>query len=191
MAHKDKTENLYHICRSSYGKECIMAMADNCRRLAIEMNSHHRMELRKMKICFSIRSTFGGMASAFTCVSVPTKKHPSSRKTQHDANKEKAVVLYKPDAHLPEVNGNTLSKGNSIVQLLKVLEARKSVLQKEQGMAFARAVAAGFEIDYIPALMSFAECFGASRLMDASAKFRDLWKRKHEMDNNLKLKLLK
>ncbi|KAI5418052.1 hypothetical protein KIW84_042626 [Lathyrus oleraceus] len=129
--------------------------------------------------------------SAFTCVSIPTKKHPSSRKTQHDANKEKAIILYKPDAHLPEVNGNTISEGNSINQLLKVLEVRKSVLQKEQGVAFARAIAAGFEIDYIPALMSFAECFGASRLMDASAKFRDLWKRKHEMDNGLKLKLLK
>ncbi|XP_027364982.1 COP1-interacting protein 7-like isoform X2 [Abrus precatorius] len=66
------------------------------------------------------------------------------------------------------------------VHLLKVLETRKSVLQKEQGMAFARAVAAGFDIDYIPALVSFAECFGASRLMDACTKFRDLWRRKHE-----------
>jgi len=52
------------------------------------------------------------------------------------------------------------------LQLLKVLETRKSMLQKEQGMAFARAVAAGFDIDYMmPALMSFAECFEASRLM--------------------------
>lgn len=51
------------------------------------------------------------------------------------------------------------------VQLLKVLETRKSMLQKEQGMAFARAVAAGFDIEYLPALMSFAECFGASRMM--------------------------
>jgi len=41
---------------------------------------------------------------------------------------------------------------------------RKSALQKEQGMAFARAVAAGFDVDYIPPLMSFAECFGASRM---------------------------
>jgi putative heme iron utilization protein len=49
-------------------------------------------------------------------------------------------------------------------QLLRVLETRKSVLHKEQGMAFARAVAAGFDIDYIPALMSFAESFEASRL---------------------------
>ncbi|XP_058770758.1 COP1-interacting protein 7-like [Vicia villosa] len=107
-------------------------------------------------------------------------ENTEGRKTQHDTNEEKAIVLYKPDDHLPEVNGNATSEGNSKVQLLKVLETRKSVLQKEQGMAFARAVAAGFEIDYIPALMSFAECFGASRLMDASAKFRDLWKRKHE-----------
>jgi len=37
-------------------------------------------------------------------------------------------------------------------------------LQKEQGMAFAHVVAAGFDIDYIPPLMSFVECFGASRM---------------------------
>lgn len=47
---------------------------------------------------------------------------------------------------------------------MKVLETRKVVLQKEQGMAFARAVAAGFDIDVMTPLMSFAECFGASRL---------------------------
>ncbi|GAU43014.1 hypothetical protein TSUD_28330 [Trifolium subterraneum] len=91
-----------------------------------------------------------------------------------------SIGIGTPDAHPPEANGNATSEGNSKVQLLKVLETRKSVLQKEQGMAFARAVAAGFDIDHLPALMSFAECFGASRLMDASTKFRDLWKRKHE-----------
>ncbi|KAF7837452.1 COP1-interacting protein 7 [Senna tora] len=101
-------------------------------------------------------------------------------KTQQDTNEEKAIILYKPEAQPSEANGTTQSEGNSKVQLLKVLETRKSVLQKEQGMAFARAVAAGFDIDYMPALMSFAECFGGSRLMDACKKFRDLWKRKHE-----------
>jgi hypothetical protein len=38
-------------------------------------------------------------------------------------------------------------------------------------MAFARAVAAGFDIDSIPALMSFAECFEASlvsEMLDSS-----------------------
>ncbi|XP_020204291.1 COP1-interacting protein 7 [Cajanus cajan] len=104
----------------------------------------------------------------------------SSRKTQQDTNEERAIVLYKPDAQPPQANGNTASEGNSKVHLLKVLETRKSALQKEQGMAFARAVAAGFDIDNIPALMSFGECFGASRMMDACTKFRDLWRRKHE-----------
>ncbi|KAI8004582.1 COP1-interacting protein 7 [Camellia lanceoleosa] len=42
-------------------------------------------------------------------------------------------------------------------------------------MAFAHAVAAVFHI-----LVSFAECLGASRLMDACSWFIDLWKGKHE-----------
>lgn len=50
------------------------------------------------------------------------------------------------------------------VQLLRVLETRKVVLQKEQGMAFARATAAGFDMDHMTHLIMFAECFGASRL---------------------------
>ncbi|KAG5411128.1 hypothetical protein IGI04_007447 [Brassica rapa subsp. trilocularis] len=68
-------------------------------------------------------------------------------------NEEKAIVLY---------------------------ETRKKVLQKEQGMAFARAVAAGFQVDDMLPLISFAKSFGASRLMDACLKFMDLWKKKHE-----------
>ncbi|XP_058001173.1 COP1-interacting protein 7 isoform X2 [Hevea brasiliensis] len=97
-----------------------------------------------------------------------------------DSNEEKAIVLYKPGAHLPEANGSTAQEGNSKVQLMKVLETRKTVLQKEQGMAFARAVAAGFDVDHMASLMSFAESFGASRLMEACVRFLDLWKRKHE-----------
>ncbi|KAE8076046.1 hypothetical protein FH972_014719 [Carpinus fangiana] len=97
-----------------------------------------------------------------------------------DTNEEKAIVLYKPGANPPEANGSTTQEGNSKVQLLKVLETRKTVLQKEQGMAFARAVAAGFDVDRMSPLILFAECFGASRLMDACKKFMELWKRKHE-----------
>ncbi|KAG7996698.1 hypothetical protein I3843_01G174800 [Carya illinoinensis] len=97
-----------------------------------------------------------------------------------DSNEEKAIVLYKPAANPTEVNVSTTQEGNSKVQLLKVLETRKTVLQKEQGMAFARAVAAGFDIDHMPPLVSFAECFGALRLMDACIKFMELWRRKHE-----------
>ncbi|XP_015887871.3 COP1-interacting protein 7 isoform X2 [Ziziphus jujuba] len=97
-----------------------------------------------------------------------------------DANEDKAIVLYQPGGNPPEANRSTAQEGNSKVQLLKVLETRKTVLQKEQGMAFARAVAAGFDIDNMSPLMSFSECFGASRLKDACIRFKDLWKKKHE-----------
>ncbi|KAK8623805.1 hypothetical protein V6N13_065168 [Hibiscus sabdariffa] len=97
-----------------------------------------------------------------------------------DSYEEKAIILYAPDAPSPEVNGSAVQEGNPKVQLLKVLETRKTVLQKEQGMAFARAVAAGFNIDDMAPLMLFSESFGASRLRDACVKFTELWKRKHE-----------
>ncbi|KAK4405897.1 COP1-interacting protein 7 [Sesamum angolense] len=47
-------------------------------------------------------------------------------------------------------------------------------------MAFARAAAAGFDIDHVALLVSFAECFGALRLLEACFRFMDLWKSKHE-----------
>ncbi|CAN1760332.1 COP1-interacting protein 7 [Linum perenne] len=94
-----------------------------------------------------------------------------------DSSEEKAIVLYQPGAHPPEANE---SPAESRLQLKKVLETRRTVLQKEQGMAFARAVAAGFDVDQMAPLMSFAESFGASRMRDACVKFKELWKRKHE-----------
>ncbi|KAL2463572.1 COP1-interacting protein-related [Forsythia ovata] len=96
------------------------------------------------------------------------------------SNEEKAIVLYEPGSQPSEAKGSFSQDGNSKVQLLKVLETRKTALQKEQGMAFARAVAAGFDIDHMAPLLAFAECFGASRLMEACSRFMELWKRKHE-----------
>ena len=49
-------------------------------------------------------------------------------------------------------------------RLLRALEARRVMLQKEQGMAFARAFAAGFSLENIGDLVLFSECFGAARL---------------------------
>ncbi|XP_021999333.1 COP1-interacting protein 7 isoform X8 [Helianthus annuus] len=96
-----------------------------------------------------------------------------------DVNEEeKAIVLYTPDA--PELPSPSTKERNSKAQLINVLETRKTVLKKEQGMAFARAVAAGFEIENVANLLSFAECFGASRLMSGCLRFMNLWKQKHE-----------
>ncbi|KAF4349331.1 hypothetical protein G4B88_003163 [Cannabis sativa] len=111
-------------------------------------------------------------------LSKPAESIEGSR-TLPDINDEKAIILYKPGVQ-PQSNGSTAKEGNSKVQLLKVLETRKTVLQKEQGMAFARAVAAGFNIDDIPPMVSFSESFGASRLKDACKRFKELWKKKHE-----------
>ncbi|KAG4185426.1 hypothetical protein ERO13_A09G229166v2 [Gossypium hirsutum] len=108
----------------------------------------------------------------------PLESLEGSRATS-DSSDEKAIVLYSPGPLPPEANASSV-EGNSKAQLLKVLETRKTVLQKEQSMAFARAVAAGFDIDNMAPLMSFAETFGASRLRDACIKFTELWKRKHE-----------
>ncbi|KAL9264350.1 COP1-interacting protein 7-like protein [Drosera capensis] len=92
---------------------------------------------------------------------------------------EKAIILYKGDVHPTETEGST-HEGNSRVQLLQVLETRKMALQKEQGMAFARAVAADFDVDHLVPLMTFADCFGASRMKEACSRFIHLWKAKHE-----------
>ncbi|XP_047092936.1 COP1-interacting protein 7-like [Lolium rigidum] len=103
-------------------------------------------------------------------------------KTSHDPDVDNALILYKPDMHPapPVQNGAGAHEENSKVQLLRVLETRKTVLRKEQAMAFARAVAAGFDIDNLLYLISFAERFGASRLMKACTQFIDLWRQKHE-----------
>ncbi|XP_047950404.1 COP1-interacting protein 7 isoform X2 [Salvia hispanica] len=101
-------------------------------------------------------------------------------KSVANANDEKAIVLYTPGALPPVANGSCSQEENPKVQLLKVLETRKTALQKEQGMAFARAVAAGFDIDHVAPLVFFAGCFGALRLMEACSRFIDLWKCKHE-----------
>ncbi|XP_048573060.1 COP1-interacting protein 7-like [Triticum urartu] len=103
-------------------------------------------------------------------------------KTGYNTDGDKALVLYKHDAHpaSPLQNDDGVHEEHSKVQLLRVLETRKTVLRKEQAMAFARAVAAGFDIDNLIYLISFAERFGASRLMKACTQFIDLWRQKHE-----------
>lgn len=50
------------------------------------------------------------------------------------------------------------------VRLQRVMDTRKALLLKEQAMAYARAVVAGYEMDTIEDLICFADTFGASRL---------------------------
>uniref|UniRef100_A0ACD5U874 Uncharacterized protein n=1 Tax=Avena sativa TaxID=4498 RepID=A0ACD5U874_AVESA len=103
-------------------------------------------------------------------------------RTKHDMDADKAIVLYKPGSESTPASQDvpTVHEESSKIQLLRVLETRKNVLRKEQAMAFARSVAAGFDIDSLGYLIAFAERFGASRLMRACSQFIALWKQKHE-----------
>jgi hypothetical protein len=63
------------------------------------------------------------------------------------------------------------------------MDARRLVLHKEQGIAFTRAAAAGFDVQHMAHLLAFADCFGATRLRDACVKFMALCKKRQEACN--------
>ncbi|KAM7255041.1 hypothetical protein ACFE04_020282 [Oxalis oulophora] len=66
----------------------------------------------------------------------------------------------------------------SRVQLQRLLEARKTMLRRDQAMAYASAFVAGFGLDDIDDLISFADAFKASRLRESCMKFKELcWKK--------------
>ncbi|KAL3820537.1 hypothetical protein ACJIZ3_006442 [Penstemon smallii] len=71
---------------------------------------------------------------------------------------------------------------NSRIQLQRLMDSRKALLQKEQAMAYARAVVAGYEMKNIDDLICFADIFGASRLKVACKEFKELYKKKHSDD---------
>lgn len=60
------------------------------------------------------------------------------------------------------------------IRLQRLMETRKALLRREQAMAYARAFVAGFQIDNIDDLMSFADAFGASRLRYELDQIRNL-----------------
>ncbi|XP_010070230.2 COP1-interacting protein 7-like [Eucalyptus grandis] len=82
-----------------------------------------------------------------------------------EGNFTKSSVSYKSKAKYDGADDAvTASEENSKVHLQRVLETRKAVLRKEQAMAYARALVAGFELEHIDNLIYFAEAFGALRL---------------------------
>ncbi|KAK7272513.1 hypothetical protein RJT34_29152 [Clitoria ternatea] len=69
---------------------------------------------------------------------------------------------------------------NSRVRLQRVLDNRKAMLCKEQAMAYARALVAGYYPESVEDLICFADAFGASRLREACMNFLELCKQKNE-----------
>ncbi|KAK3424295.1 hypothetical protein EUGRSUZ_F01094 [Eucalyptus grandis] len=98
-----------------------------------------------------------------------------------EGNFTKSSVSYKSRAKYDGADDAvTASEENSKVHLQRVLETRKAVLRKEQAMAYARALVAGFELENIDNLIYFAEAFGALRLREACINFMNLCKEKNE-----------
>ncbi|XP_072987656.1 COP1-interacting protein 7-like [Typha latifolia] len=98
--------------------------------------------------------------------------------TDQDSKIKKSTVPFKLQA---KRNDHDIKQGeNSKLCLQRVLETRKVVLQKEQGMAYARASVAGFQLDHIEDLVLFADAFGATRLREACLNFKDLCKKKEK-----------
>ncbi|XAR56565.1 hypothetical protein NMG60_11037104 [Bertholletia excelsa] len=75
---------------------------------------------------------------------------------------------------------DAVQEESSKMRLQRVLETRKAVLRKEQAMAYARALVAGFDLDGMDDLISFADTFGASRLREACINFLELCKKKND-----------
>ncbi|KAL3851297.1 hypothetical protein ACJIZ3_013179 [Penstemon smallii] len=80
-----------------------------------------------------------------------------------------------------EIDGAALEE-NSRIRLQRLMDTRKALLLKEQAMAYARAVVAGYEMDSINDLICFADTFGALRLREACTDFKELYKKKHSDD---------
>lgn len=147
------------------------------------------IELEILQIAESISAQ---CSEALAAADKPPKSGASrateANKMMVDSNLESAIVAFKPRRE--SVDEAFPAQGeNSKIQLLRVLENRKMVLQKEQGMAYARAAAAGFDTQYMADLVSFAELFGAFRLRKACLNIMDLRKRKQEAGVWLEMEL--
>ncbi|KAI3466135.1 hypothetical protein Pfo_022798 [Paulownia fortunei] len=77
-------------------------------------------------------------------------------------------------------SGDTEAEEKPKIRLQRVLESRKAMLKKEQAMAYARALVAGFEMDYVYDLVSFSDAFGALRLREACINFMELCNKKND-----------
>ncbi|XWS15708.1 hypothetical protein CRYUN_Cryun34aG0025100 [Craigia yunnanensis] len=65
------------------------------------------------------------------------------------------------------------------IQLQRLLETRKALLRKKQAMTYARGLVAGFAMENMEDLISFADAFGATRLRETCINFKELCKKTH------------
>ncbi|PIN01134.1 hypothetical protein CDL12_26357 [Handroanthus impetiginosus] len=121
--------------------------------------------------------------------SIQSSEIPNTEETGHPGEGKLSVAdenLKKSSKSLKltsdEEDHGAERRENSKIRLQRLMDTRKALLQKEQAMAYARAVVAGYEIDTIDDLICFGDTFGASRLRVACIDFKELYKKKHSDD---------
>ncbi|KAF8093342.1 hypothetical protein N665_0384s0028 [Sinapis alba] len=107
--------------------------------------------------------------------SIQANEIANAEQLQYGSNVRKSNESFKESENGNGAAGEETSK----IQLQRLLETRRTLLRREQAMAYARGVVAGYEIDTIDDLILFADAFGASRLREACVKYKELWKKKH------------
>ncbi|XWS12694.1 hypothetical protein CRYUN_Cryun37aG0112400 [Craigia yunnanensis] len=95
-----------------------------------------------------------------------------------NGNSRKSTDLTKVNGEL-KTKGDIIHEENSKIQLHRLLKTRRALLLKEQAMTYARGLVAGFAMENMEDLISFADAFGASRLREACINFKELCKKKH------------
>ncbi|KAE9585211.1 hypothetical protein Lalb_Chr25g0286571 [Lupinus albus] len=116
-------------------------------------------------------------------VQIESSIQPSEKSKLEAEGEDGRVLRSTTSSKLRDELGGTNQDGceeNSRVRLQRVLDNRKSMLCKEQAMAYARALVAGFHPESVDDLIYFADAFGASRLREACINFLDLCKQKNE-----------
>ncbi|KAK4787027.1 hypothetical protein SAY86_010860 [Trapa natans] len=78
----------------------------------------------------------------------------------------------------PAESEDSVQEEHSRIRLQRLLETRRATLLRSQAMAYARARAAGFEMDNMDDLIAFSDTFGASRMREACTEFKELCKKK-------------
>ncbi|XP_011027902.1 PREDICTED: uncharacterized protein LOC105128082 [Populus euphratica] len=125
--------------------------------LQIEESAVHANELSNPNVAGQLEEGSGLVANTIT------RKSSDSSKLKDELEKSDHASM----------------EGNSKIQFQLLLEARKTLLRKEQAMAYARGLVVGFEVESMNDLISFADAFGASRLREACNNFKELCKKKH------------
>ncbi|XP_024529204.1 uncharacterized protein LOC9631447 isoform X2 [Selaginella moellendorffii] len=128
------------------------------------------LETERMKLAEASSILISESPHVGACLPLPVLESGNAGKEKVEQAKAQAHA----EAEEHSMDTLEVETESSRRHLVKAMDARRLILEKEQRSAFARAAAAGFTIGSLPDLIAFAGCFGATRLSEACSKFAEL-----------------